>query len=106
MGSKPDTELRQDLRLPISFPVFARGVDANKKQFKVLLIALNVSASGMLVLAASTFIPARDLRLDLPVGVVGEEVRHIIHDVEAEVVRIERRVRNTLLGLKFRRRIA
>jgi hypothetical protein len=73
--SKRPTELRKDLRLPLSFPLLARGVDADGKPFKELLTALNVSASGMLVLTSSAFIPARQLQLELLVGTVGEEAR-------------------------------
>jgi PilZ domain-containing protein len=94
-------ELRKRPRLPLSFPLFARGVDANGKQFKELLIALNVSASGMLVLTSSKFVPAGHLQIDLPVGVVGREARAKSCEVAAEVVRTEQRARSKLMGLKF-----
>jgi hypothetical protein len=93
-------------RLPLSFPLFARGVDANGKPFKELLTALNVSASGMLVLTSSKFVPARHLQIDLPVGVVGQEARAKSREVNAEVVRTEQRARSKLMGLKFLRPIA
>jgi hypothetical protein len=104
--SKRDTELRKDQRLPISFPLFARGVDAHGKSYKELLTALNVSASGMLVLTSPAFNPARHLQLELLVGVAGEEARQTSRKVEAEVVRMELRARSRLLGLRFYRRIA
>jgi PilZ domain-containing protein len=106
MSSKQVTELRKYPRLPISFPLFARGVDASGKPFKVLLTALNVSASGILVLTSSKFDPARHLQIDLPVGVVGQEVRQTSREVRAEVVRVEQRGRSKLVGLRFGRRIA
>jgi hypothetical protein len=99
-------ELRKRPRLPLSFPLFARGVDANGKQFKVLLTALNVSASGMLVLTSYKFVPARHLQIDLPVGVVGQEARAKSREVNAEVVRTEQHARSKLMGLKFLRPIA
>jgi hypothetical protein len=101
-----DTELRKRPRLPLSFPLFARGVDANGKLFKELLTALNVSACGMLVLTSSKFFPARRLQIDLPVGVVGQEARAKSRAVNAEVVRIEQRERSKLVGIKFSRPIA
>jgi hypothetical protein len=104
--SKHATELRKDVRLPLSFPVFARGVDAQGKQFKELLTALNVSASGMLVLTSAAFIPGRHLQLELLVGTVGEGARQTSREVHAEVVRMEQRARSRLLGLRFHRRIA
>jgi hypothetical protein len=52
MSSRRVTELRKRPRLPLSFPLFARGVDAQGMPFKELLTALNVSAGGMLVLNA------------------------------------------------------
>jgi len=99
-------ELRKRPRLPLSFPLFARGVDAHGKQFKELLTALNVSACGMLVLTSSKFFPARHLQIDLPVGVVGMEARAKCREVNAEVVRIEQRERSKLVGIKFGRPIA
>ena len=106
MSSTQATELRKRPRLPLSFPLFARGVDANGRQFKELLTALNVSASGMLVLTSYKFFPARHLQIDLPVGVVGQEVRTKNREVNAEVVRIEQRERSKLVGIKFNRPIA
>ena len=106
MSFQQDTELRKRPRLPLSFPLFGRGVDANGKQFKELLTALNVSASGILVLTSSKFVPARHLQIDLPVGVVGQEARAISREVNAEVVRTEQLARSKLMGLKFNRPIA
>jgi len=99
-------ELRKRPRLPLSFPLFARGVDANGKQFKELLTALNVSASGILVLTSCKFVPARHLQIDLPVGVVGQEPRVKSREVKAEVVRTEQHARAKLMGLKFNHPIA
>ena len=106
MSSKQVTELRLHPRLPISFPLFARGVDASGKPFKVLLTALNVSASGILVLASSKLVPARHLQIDLPVGVVAQEARQTSCEVDAEVVRVELLCRCKLVGLRFGRQIA
>jgi hypothetical protein len=99
-------EMRKRPRLPLSFPLFARGVDAHGKPFKELLTALNVSAGGMLVLTSSRFIPVRHLQIELPVGVVGQEPRATSRDVNAEVVRMEHRARSNLVGLKFDRPFA
>ena len=107
MVSSPQVqELRKRPRLPLSFPLFARGVDANGKQFKELLTALNVSACGMLVLTSYKFFPARHLQIDLPVGVVGQEARSKSREINAEVVRTEQLVRSKLVGIKFSRPIA
>ena len=100
-------ELRKRPRLPLSFPLFARGVDAHGKQFKELLTVLNVSACGILVLTSSKFFPDRQLQIDLPVGVVGPEAaRSKSREVNAEVVRTEQRERSKLVGIKFLRPIA
>jgi PilZ domain-containing protein len=105
MSSEHVTELRKDPRLPISFPLFVRGVDSSGKAFKILLTALNVSAGGILVLTSSKFVTARHLQIDLPVG-IAQEARHTVRVVRAEVVRVEQRDRSKLVGLRFRRRIA
>jgi len=104
--SEETKELRKRPRLPVSFPLFARGVDAHGRHFKELLTALNVSASGMLVLAASKFIPPQSLQIDLPVGVVDQDARQKHKGIRAEVVRTEQRARGKLMGLKFYRPIA
>ena len=106
VSSQQVKELRKRPRLPLSFPLFARGVDANGKHFKELLTALNVSACGMLVLTSSKFCPNRHLQIDLPVGVVGQEARAKSREVNAEVVRTEQRERSKLVGIKFNRPIA
>jgi c-di-GMP-binding flagellar brake protein YcgR len=106
MDPKVPKELRKRPRLPVSFPLFARGVDHLGRHFKELLTALNVSASGMLVLAASKFVPPLHLQIELPVGVVGEDPRQKHKEIRAEVVRTEQRARGKLLGLKFYRPIA
>jgi hypothetical protein len=99
-------ELRKRPRLPLSFPLFARGIDANGKQFKELLTALNVSANGMLVLTSSKFVPARHLQIDLPVGIVGQEARAKNREINAEVVRTEQRERSKLMAIRFLRPIS
>jgi hypothetical protein len=99
-------EMRKRPRLPVSFPLFARGVDLQGRPFKELLTALNVSASGMLVLAASKFVPPVHLIIDLPVGVVEQDARQKHKEIRAEVVRTELRARGKLVGLKFYRPIA
>ena len=106
VSSQEVKELRKRPRLPVSFPLFARGMDAYGKHFKELLTALNVSASGMLVLASSKFTPALYVQIDLPVGVVDQEARQKHKEIRAEVVRTEQRARGKLVGLKFYRPIA
>jgi hypothetical protein len=106
VSSTPVTELRKHPRLPISFPLFACGVDANGKPFKALQTALNVSSSGNLVLTSAKLVPARHLQIELPVGIVAQEARQTRREVRAEVVRVEQRARSKLVGLRFGRRIA
>jgi hypothetical protein len=91
--------------VPISFPLFASGVDEQGRPFKVLLTALNVSAGGILVLASPKFVPTCYLQIELPVGGVGQEPRPTSRQVHAKVVRTEQRARFNLVGLKFDRRI-
>jgi hypothetical protein len=100
------TELRKRPRLPLSFPVFAHGVDADGKPFKELLTALNVSAIGMLALTSATFFPVGRLKIELTVGIVGQEGRPATRNINAQVVRMEHRSRAKLVGLKFERPLA
>ncbi len=88
-------------RLDISFPVFARGTDAEGKTFVEFGTALNVSAGGML-LAVRKAQPHGSLRLEIPnpPWLAAPESHR---SMEAIMVWAQPRERFTLLGLKFRR---
>jgi len=94
-------------RLPISFPLFARGTDTEGRPFKELATAFNVSAGGILVAVSRRLAIAGPLLLDIPAPPSSKTVRsHGIQHVEAEVVHVEQRERCKLLGLKFAHPIA
>ncbi len=100
------SDSRKRPRLPLSFPLFVRGVDPHGKTFKELVTALNVSAGGILALASRGFSPTRHLQIELPVGILGREARAAIRELEVEVVRREHHSRSQLVALKFHRPIA
>lgn len=88
-------------RLDISFPVFARGTDAEGKEFVEFGTALNVSAGGML-LAVRKARPRGRVRLEIPNPPwLAAPDSH--RSMEASTVWAQTRERFTLLGLKFLR---
>ena len=105
-GVKDDGESRRWPRLPISFPVFARGVDVDGREFKELATAHNVSAGGILVAISRKLAPTPRLHLDMPVPPSGENTRFgAVRQIEAHVIRVVQGERYKLLGLKFDRPI-
>jgi hypothetical protein len=108
IGSVRDNgESRQWPRLAISFPVFARGVDLDGREFKELATAYNISAGGMLVAVSRRLVPALRLRLDIPAPPNIPNTRTAsVREIEAHVIRVEQRPRHKLLGLKFESPIA
>ncbi len=103
-GDSPD--LRKWPRLPISFPVFARGVDMDGRQFKELATAHNISAGGMLVAVSRRLAPAQQLLLDIPVPPNEAFARNgVVREMKAQIIRVVNHDRYKLLGLKFSRPI-
>src|SRR5574340_829043 len=100
-------ESRRWPRLPISFPVFARGVDVDGREFKELATAYNISAGGMLVAVSRRLVPALRLRLDMPAPPNARNTRAgSVREIEAHIIRVEQRPRHKLLALKFEHPIA
>jgi hypothetical protein len=108
IGSVKDNgESRRWPRLPISFPVFARGVDVDGREFKELATAYNISAGGMLVAVSRRLVPVLRLRLDIPAPPHLPDTRlGAVREVEAQIIRVEQRRRHKLLGLKFEQPLA
>ncbi len=95
------SQVRRWERLDISFPVFARGTDAEGKEFVEFGTALNVSAGGML-LAVRKARPRGHIRLEIPNPPwLAAPDSH--RSMEASTVWAQARESHTLLGLKFSR---
>ncbi len=101
-GSK---ERRKHLRLPLSIPVFIRGLGADGREFLEFATALNVSANGMLLVVRRSLPLAASLSLEIPVAPVPKVDLSLrsTRNFEAKVVRVDHGERYHLIGLKFHR---
>ncbi len=103
--TKSGAERRKHQRLPLSIPVFVRGVDQEGKEFLEFATALNISAGGILLATRRSLPRAASLSLEIPVAplpptsVSPQSVRSL----KARLVRITHGERCHLLGLKFHR---
>jgi PilZ domain len=102
----PETERierRQWSRLPISFPVFMRGVDERGKEFLDFATALNIGAGGVL-LASRRYLPLLSgVSLEMPCAPLPApaELPDSVRTMEARLVRVEPTSHFHLLGLEF-----
>jgi c-di-GMP-binding flagellar brake protein YcgR len=103
--SKTGAERRRYERLPLSIPIFVRGMDAEGKEFLEFATALNISAGGILIATRRSLPRSASLSLEIPVAPLppstpsGRSVRSL----KARLVRVTHGERCHLLGLKFTR---
>ena len=89
-------------RLPISFPVFLRGVDHNGQPFRELATALNISAGGMLVCVSRDRLPSSHVMFDMPMGeILPTKASCAIREVPAQVIWMKPHPRCKLMGVRF-----
>lgn len=102
---KPGSERRKYQRLPLSIPIFVRGVDQDGKEFLEFATALNISAGGILLATRRSLPRSSSLSLEIPVAPLPPttETPQSIRSLKAKLVRITHGERCHLLGLKFSR---
>lgn len=103
--TKPGIERRKFQRLPLSIPVFVRGVDQEGKEFLEFATALNISAGGILLVTRRTFPRCSSLSLEIPVAPLppNSVSPQSVRSLKAKLVRIIHAERCHLLGLKFQK---
>jgi c-di-GMP-binding flagellar brake protein YcgR len=105
---KTAAERRKYQRLPLSIPVFVRGIDAEGKEFLEFATALNISAGGILLATRRSLPKAANLALEIPVAPVPSfsTQPQSIRSLKARLVRITHDERCHLLGLRFLKPLA
>lgn len=100
---KTAAERRKYQRLPLSIPVFVRGIDQDGKEFLEFATALNISAGGILLATRRSLPKAANLALEIPVAPVPDpgSQPQSIRSLKARLVRITHGERCHLLGLRF-----
>lgn len=105
-ATKPaNKEKRKFPRLPISIPLFVRGVDASGKEFLEFATALNISASGVLLAVRRSLSATGIVELEIPVVPLppAEFASHSVRRLTAKLVRVTHGDRCHMVGLKFLR---
>ncbi len=105
-ATKPERkERRKHPRLPISIPVFVRGVDGGGKKFLEFATALNISAGGVLLAIRRSLPEAGTISMEVPVAPLTppEVTPRSIRSVTAKMVRITHGERCHMVALKFLR---
>ncbi len=105
MAVPPADDRRRHDRLPVAVPVFVRGSDKEGKEFLEFATALNLSASGALVVMRRYFPASRDLSLEFPAAPIAEEklLSGSARTLSAQLVRVVNSERCDLWGLQFSR---
>jgi len=102
---KSASERRKHQRLPLSIPIFVRGVDQDGKDFLEFATALNISAGGILLATRRSLPRSTSLSLEIPVAPLPPNAisPQSVRSLKARLVRITHGERCHLLGLKFTR---
>jgi len=105
--AKTGPERRRYPRLPLSIPVFVRGVDQDGRDFLEFATALNISAGGILLATRRSLPKSANLALEIPVAPLppASSLAHSIRTLKARLVRLTHGDKCHLLGLKFHRPI-
>lgn len=102
------SERRRWQRLPLTIPVFVRGVDERGNEFLEFSSLLNISRGGAL-LAIRRYLPRRSqLSLEIPFAPMPRVSLppHSLRTLRARVVRVTHSEGCQLLGLRFARALA
>jgi len=102
-----DNERRKFQRLPLSIPVFVRGLDEGGKEFLEFATALNISAGGVLLATRRSIPKSASLALEIPVAPLPADSlsSQSIRSLKARLVRVTHGEKYHLLGLRFTRAI-
>lgn len=103
--TKSSAERRKHQRLPLSIPVFVRGVDQEGKEFLEFATALNISAGGILLATRRSLPRSSNLSLEIPVAPLppNSVSPQSVRSLKGRLVHITHGERCHLLGLKFSR---
>jgi PilZ domain len=102
-----ETERRKFQRLPLSIPVFVRGLDEAGKEFLEFATALNISAGGVLLATRRSIPKSSSLALEIPVAPLPADSlsSQSVRSLKARLVRVTHGEKYHLLGLRFTRAI-
>lgn len=97
------SERRKHQRLPLSIPVFVRGIDQEGKEFLEFATALNISAGGILLATRRNLPKSTSLSLEIPVAPMPMTTAspQSVRSLKARLVRITHGDRCHLVGLRF-----
>lgn len=100
-------ERRQSERLPLAIPVFARGVDAQGKEFLEFTTTLNISAGGALLVMRRYLPIGSKVFLEIPAAPLPRLATPppYIRSVETQITRVTPSDPSYLWAVRFDQRI-
>jgi hypothetical protein len=99
--SVPAMERRRWDRLPISIPLFVRGVNSNGEEFLEFSTALNLSAGGVLLAMRSYLEAGMTISVEVPPSLHQPQLPRPSWRFHAKVLRSVRSRHYFLMGLEF-----
>ncbi len=98
-------ERRKHQRLPLSIPVFVRGIDEIGKEFLDFATALNISAGGILLATRRPLPAGATISLEIPVAPLppADIAPRSVRNLKAKMVRVTHGQQCHLIGLRFLR---
>ncbi len=98
-------ERRKFPRLPLSGPLFVRGIDRDGKKFLEFASALNISAGGVLISIRRGMVLSADLQLEVPVAPLPpiDSTPRSVRTLKGKLIRIVQGDRSHLVAVKFMR---
>ncbi len=99
----PERRRNRCQRLPLAIPLFVRGVGKNGRSFLEFTSALNISASGVLVVMRRGLNVSSQLTLEIPCAPLHLRTSstELVKSLGARLVRVAQREECELWGLKF-----
>jgi hypothetical protein len=99
------SDRRKHQRLPLSIPVFVRGIDEDGKEFLEFATALNISAGGILLATRRSLPRSSKLSLEIPVAPMPTSSisPQSVRSLKAKLVRVTHGDRCHLVGMRFSR---
>ena len=101
--TKKGAERRKWQRLPLSIPVFVRGIEPSGRKFIEFATALDISVGGALLAIQRHLPEGSKIMLEIPSNPIPRSKDKNQKSLSAKLVRVTHSEQGQLLGLKFQK---
>ena len=101
--TKKGAERRKWQRLPLSIPVFVRGIEPSGRKFIEFATALDISVGGALLAIQRHLPEGSKIMLEIPSNPIPRSKDKNQKSLSAKLVRVTHGEQGQLLGLKFQK---